>query len=167
MFEKAEKIAVFLTVIAILLMTFEVGFGGVLLNLSLGTLSLLYFYSGLAYRKSTPKFLKKMALDENGNSSLVPNVVFGYAWSAGVIGILFVSQGFPGSDVMLNVALIGAIVGVGFSYFKYRDKTMEKLRPYFFRILLITGIVGLFAVTPKKQIREFLHINSIELPMEE
>ena len=166
MFEKVEKIAIFLMVIALLLMSFDIGFGEIMLTLSLGSLALIYMYSGLAYRKSTPKFLKKMALDENGNSHLVPNLVIGYAWSAGLIGVLFTIQGYPGSSAMIYAALIGVIVGIGFLYFQNRDKTIVKLQPFFFRIFLITGIIVLFAVTPKKEIREIFHTDFIEIQEE-
>ena len=124
-------------------------------------------YSGIALKKSTPKFLKKIALDEKGNSQLVPNLIIGYTWSVGVIGVLITIQGYPQSEIMINFGLVGILFGLGYSYFQYRNKVMEKLEPFFVRMILIFSIVGMFSILPKEGIQDFFHTKTIQtIPLE-
>jgi len=152
-----EKVLAILAFLSAMLMSFGMGVGNVLLTLSLGSLAILYFLVGQSFRKTTPAFFTKIMGMNKAEKPLIPNIVFGYVFAIGIIGILYTINGYPGSDVMVNVGLIGMLFGFGFSYFVHRDKMLGFLQPYFGKILLVAVILVAFSMVPNKEIREFFN----------
>jgi hypothetical protein len=154
---KVEKVLVVFVIIGILFKILHLPGGYPFIILGVGSLSIVYFLSGVINKSSTPKWLEKIFTDENQNNLLVPNLVFGYVFSVGLIGILFKVMRYPGNEPMLNVAVIGLAIAFIVSYFQLKDKFMEKVSPYFTRIFIIGGLVAVFYLIPNASIIDFYY----------
>ena len=154
---KVEKVLVVFIIIGVLFKILHFPGAYPLIILGVGSLSIVYFLSGVINKSGTPKWLEKIFTDENQNNFLVPNLVFGYVFSIGLIGILFKVMRYPGEGPMLTVAISGFAIAFLFSYFRLKDKFMEKVSPYFTRIFIIGGLVAVFYAIPKEAIIDFYY----------
>ncbi len=154
---KIEKILVLLIFLGVLFKVLHFQGAYPLIILGVGSLSIVYFLSGVINKSGTPKWLQKLFTDKDQNNLLVPNLVFGYVFSIGLIGILFKVMMYPGDGPMLTVGITGFAIAFLVSYFQLKDKFMEKIRPYFTRIFIIGGLVAVFYAIPKETLIDFYY----------
>ena len=154
---KIEKILVLLIFLGVLFKVLHFQGAYPLIIIGVGSLSIVYFLSGVINKSGTPKWLQKLFTDKDQNNLLVPNLVFGYVFSIGLIGILFKVMMYPGDGPMLTVGITGFAIAFLVSYFQLKDKFMEKMRPYFTRIFIIGGLVAVFYAIPKETLIDFYY----------
>ena len=104
---KIEKILVLLIFLGVLFKVLHFQGAYPLIIIGVGSLSIVYFLSGVINKSGTPKWLQKLFTDKDQNNLLVPNLVFGYVFSIGLIGILFKVMMYPGDGPMLTVGITG------------------------------------------------------------
>lgn len=155
--QKAEKTLVIFIILGLAMKSLHLAGAGPVFIMSTGSLSILYFLSAIA---NNPKFLASANGKLHawlGKDPLTPNLVFGYAFSIGVIGFLFTVLLYPGNETMINTSLIGIAVALIYSLIKYRSDFVDKMRPYFIRILVISSAVVFFALLPKEVIIDYYY----------
>jgi hypothetical protein len=113
---KVELISIALFILALLLFLFSLPGGAALMILSLGFLSILYFYFGFALLNGIPlrKIFKKSSYSSISSMRIVGAIGTGIGLSTAIIGVLFKFMSWPGSYFMLIIGLL--FVSVFFFY---------------------------------------------------
>jgi hypothetical protein len=137
---KLEFFAVILIVIGLVIKMTGIQAGGILLTLSFSSLAVLYFLR--AY-----KILAEGSAMERFYNKLLP-----YGWSISMIGILYLIQGWPGSQPMMTVSastqviiIIAIIIGKTKQPSNYIDADPALLK----RSVIITCITLAFYFCPQ------------------
>ncbi len=154
---KIEKVLVVVIIVGVLFKILHFPGAYPLIIIGVGSLSILYFLSSVSNKSVGATWIHNLFTDKDDNNLLVPNLVFGYVFSIGLIGILFKVMRYPGDRPMLTVAVIGFGIAFLVSYFQLKDKFMEKVGPYFTRIFIIAGLVSIFYLIPKSSIIDFYY----------
>ncbi len=120
--------------------------GSPLITLSLGTLSLLYFYFSFALLNGVRfrSLLKKESYREVSTKEIVIAVAAGITLSNVTIGLAFKIQSWPGGQPMVNVGLLLSFIIAAIGVFGYYSTKS----PFFVRVLKIVGFwVGIAILT--------------------
>ncbi|HNW98568.1 MAG TPA: hypothetical protein PKK00_09190 [Bacteroidales bacterium] len=142
-----ESIAVLFILTGLILKSFDISQGRILLLISLGTLSLVYFL--LAYKSMEPdasvmvKFLNKLVY---------------WAFSICVVGILFRIQNYPGYIVMINTGCMTLLLSIVISVMQKQNLGSKLI----IRIIIIAAIGLCLRYTPKEKLIELKIIHPIE-----
>lgn len=122
-------------ILALLFKFFHLPGGSVLLVLSLLTLSLVYF--PFAFYFMCNKTIKQQ--------NIPFSVLTGMFFSVAVTGILFKIQYWPGSTILLGIAIVPVIVILIVSAILFRKSAQELIR-YYRNMIIRAGIITFFTV---------------------
>lgn len=142
---KAELIPIAIFILALLLFLFSLPGGAALMILSLGFLSILYFYFGFAILNSISfrKIFKKSSYSAISSMRIVGAIGTGIGLSTVIIGLLFKFMSWPGSYFMLLIGLLSMSVFFAYALIKF----IINKSSFYTNILLRTaffGGIGLF-----------------------
>ncbi len=154
-----EKILVCIALLGIIFKIFLLPGGGLLIVISTGILSMLYFFLGLSIFNNIP--LKKMFTEktfENVSAlKIVGSIGFGFSLSTLVIGIMFNIQFWAGATLMLITGLISSFL----CFIIILIRSDENKTTFYKNVFIRTAIFGLFGLmmfsVPKMTLFEFFH----------
>jgi hypothetical protein len=129
---KTEKILCSIALIALVMKFFHIPFSGPLLVISLGILSLLYFFGGFYFLNENKK---------NNSLAIIAGILLSYA----PIGILFKIMYWPGAQPMLIVGIFPCITFLIILIIK-KANTNEDQKVYLRNLLIRTSIVSSLSI---------------------
>jgi hypothetical protein len=145
---KVEKLLVFIVFTGVTFKLLHLPGAYPLIILAFGGLSIYYFMASAAYRSGSAKFLKSWYNYDDVSKWIVPNFIFAYVYSIILVAILFRIMLYPNSAFMADIAGIGFLIAVGYTFFKERDKALNVLKQSKVRIMVFLGLLlFLFAVS--------------------
>ncbi len=151
---KIELICLFSVFIGIVLKLSEIGFGNIVIILSLSILSILYYFSAFRPIKS-----EKNA----GLMRFICRLTF-WGYSIAIMGILFTLMNYSGSEIMIKVGFSTMVFSLlaNIYSFKRNSENSEKRRIDFLRNIIFFAITFIFYITPQQEINKVLknHNNS-------
>ncbi|MFT3794193.1 hypothetical protein [Flavobacterium sp.] len=140
---KTEKILFGLFLVGILLKCLNLPGASILIILTLGILSILYFPFGFYFLSGKTFKEQKIGL----------SVVSGMFLSAPVYGILFALMRWPGSGIMLLIGIIPCVPLLVVQFLLRKNNPDASLDPYYrnllFRTTVITAITALCFFLPE------------------
>ena len=140
--KKAEPLLVAISLCALAMNLFLIPSGEMLTVLSLGVLSMFYFYTGFAYFNEI-KLNRVHKIDsyrEVGRERLIGGIGTGIALSIVVIGILFKFQSWPLADIFLSIGLIALALVTTIALVKYLKKPSSYYTRIFRRVAIFGGL---------------------------
>lgn len=153
--KKLEVILGILLLIGAILNLFLIPGSGIILTISCLSLSCLYFFGILIFLNIPLKAcLKPNAFTNINPLRIIGSLVTGFALSTILIGLLFLFQSLPGSDIMIHVGVLPLTGILIISIIKY-SKTKSK---YYSGIILRISLVAIL-VLPSITFREAIFID--------
>jgi hypothetical protein len=140
-----EKILAVLILAALILKFLLIPFGGILIVLSLSTLSIIYYPLGFAFFNGIRlrHVFKKEAYKETNAKKIIGAIATGICLSTLIIGVLFKLQNWPGANSML---LIGLTFTLPLAIFVIVKFFIRNYHTYYKKIMLRMCAIGGFAI---------------------
>jgi hypothetical protein len=140
-----EKILAILILVFFVLNLILVPFSGVLLTISLLTISLIYYPFGFAFFNNIRlrNIFKKVSYKSVTVLHIIGAIVIGMALSDICVGILFKIQGYPMANYLLIVGLISTAIILIIGLIRYL-KSKSSYYSFMFKRIAIIGFIGLF-----------------------
>jgi len=162
--KKTEKILAAISILGILFNLYLVPFGGTLSIISMTCLAILYMYLSFALFNDIPikGILKKDSYAGISKLRVFGTIATGLVLSVSVIGILFKSQLYPYSSVLLAEGVIGLFIAAIVAVVQLRRSSAKFYSEILKRIAII-GILSLILyLTPREKILEINYRNHPE-----
>jgi hypothetical protein len=140
--KKAEIIIATLSVIAIGMNLLSVPGSGILITLTLSSLSLIYCYFGFALFNNIPlrKIFNNQSYKDISVLRIWGAIVTGFILSATLIGILFKLQSWAHASYNLGAGLVGLLIVTAVGLIKYQNSKADYYVKIFIRIAIFGGI---------------------------
>ena len=165
--KKVEIILGTIAIIALLLNLLNIKGGGVLIVLSLSTISILYMYLSFALFNDIRlrNIFKKESYKGISRMRIVGAVLTGLALSITIIGLLFKFQSWPNASINLGFGLFGLLIGLVVGLIKYKRTKSDYYTRIFKRIAIYGGLGLILMILPREtwlEIRNRNHPEYIE-----
>jgi len=165
--KKVEIILGTIAIIALLLNLLNIKGGGVLIVLSLSTISILYMYLSFALFNDIRlrNIFKKESYKGISRMRIVGAVLTGLALSITIIGLLFKFQSWPNASFNLGFGLFGLLIGLVVGLIKYKRTKSDYYTRIFKRIAIYGGLGLILMILPREtwlEIRNRNHPEYIE-----
>lgn len=162
--QKIEVTLGTIALIGIILKVFNLPGAGLLLILSLSTLSLFYYlsfalFNGIRLRD----IFKSNAYAHTNAKKIIGAVGLGFALSALVMGSLFKLQFYPGAAVQLVTGLLATAIIFTIATIVYYRKPNAYYKSIFKRVVAIGGIGLILYLTPSSSLVDIFYWNQPEM----
>jgi hypothetical protein len=157
--KQLERILAIVVVIAIAMKVLLIAGGGVLLVISLSTLSLFYYFLGFAYFNeiSFSDIFKKEAYKGIRAIRIIGSIGLGWSLSALLMGVLFRFQSYPGGRVMIFQGIFFLLICLIVAAVRNSKAESGRYTKIFNRIAIV-GIFGLIiSLIPSIKFIEVFH----------
>jgi len=159
--KKTEYILLGFALVSIVINFMLIPGGGILILLSLGTLSMFYmFFSFLLFSELSLRGLSdKASMGKLSIGKTIGSVLSGIVLSFSVIGLLFYIQRYPGATIFLYMGWAGLFIAVSVAAIKYTQTKATFYKRFLLRAISFFLIVFLIILLPKGTIFKIMYRN--------
>ncbi|MPQ48895.1 hypothetical protein GCQ56_18000 [Marinifilum sp. N1E240] len=162
--KKTEKILAAISILGILLSLNLIPYGGTLSIISMTCLAILYMYLSFALFNDIPikGIFKKDSYTKISKLRVFGTIVTGLVLSVSIIGILFKSQLYPYSSILLAEGVIGLFIAAIVAFVQLK-RSKDKFYFNILKRIVIIGILSIiFYLIPREKILEISYRNHPE-----
>lgn len=162
---KAEKTFLLSSLLALLLLTFNIPGSTILWVASLSALAFLYYFFGIALFNQIPlqKILKKESYKGISKRRIAASLAFGWTLAILSIGIMFKLLFLPGAMFQLFLGFSLGLAGLLITSFFYHESKQDLFKGIWMRLIPAILIVYILVNIPTLSLAKILEPENVEL----